>query len=72
MEKVNSISDKTDPAWRSLFRNNLESPTLGSGQNTRPSTTFLIKGQKGILIHCIKQTFTENTACIISFFRDEH
>lgn len=46
MEKVNNVSDKTDSAWRSLFRNNLENPTLGSGQNTRPSTTFLIKGQK--------------------------
>lgn len=46
MERVNRISDKTDPARRSLFRNNLENTMLGSGLNTHPSTISLIKGQK--------------------------
>lgn len=71
MEKVNSISDKADPAQRSLFRNNLESTTLGSGQNTSLHN-LSYKRPKGILIHCIKQTFTENIASIISLFQAEH
>lgn len=71
MERVNRISDKTDPAQRSLFGNSLESTMLGSGQNTHPSATLHIKAKKNRNA-LIKQASTENIASVISLFWAEY